>query len=140
MNARATLIITTAEHGRLLRRIEELEALNLDLRRDLALSLDAAEIDALMRAWKLTGNGARIVLALYRAKHRFLTRAQLEAATVRNDDIEDVCEKLIAVMINCVRRKLGWAAIRHARRVGYALSPATRDRVAQILAREGLGT
>lgn len=101
---------------------------------ELGIRAETEALDALNMAFGLPLGVARIVLRLYRAKGRLVSRAVLEDVTVHKFAADEPSPKFVDVYIGRARHALGAASIRTAIGLGYAMAPEAIARIDGILA------
>jgi DNA-binding response OmpR family regulator len=124
-------------------RCDELRERVAWLESELGLQRDQTDVEALRRVilrfrYRSGGIGsahcARMLLALYRAGGRAMSRYQLmEAAPPSGGGEDDRNANLVGVMMCLARRALGYGAIENVWGSGYRLTPTGIARVAEIL-------
>lgn len=113
-------------------RCEELEAEVAVLKGELGLSLDAGQLVAVRAAYGLSKGQARVVLALYLAGGKPLSRFVLERA-LRGDDADPYENNTIAQFALQVRARIGRDFIETVNGLGYMMPPASLARVLAVL-------
>lgn len=116
-------------------RIAELEERVAYLESELGLSVRESEIAQLARCYDLRFTPAHVVLALYKAHGRILSRLQLQDAVWRNP-VDDPSRNLFQAHICWARKALGYDAISTNWGRGYSLAPKGMALVAQALRQE----
>lgn len=123
-------------------RCEQLEEEVAYLKAELGLVVGSDDIQALRGAMRDAGSPDRIgrtspasvVMALYRAKGRTLSKYQLmEAIPPRDRAEDDRNEKIVDVWICRARKGIGRDALENIWGKGYRLTPVGMARVAAIL-------
>lgn len=114
-------------------RCDELRERVAWLEAELGLRGEAEALDALNMAFGLARGVAQIVMRLYRAKGHLVTKAMLEEAIDHKFASDEPCRKFVEVYIGRARRALGFAAIRTAPGLGYAMQPEGLGRIDAIL-------
>lgn len=118
-------------------RCEELEEEVAYLRSELGLNQDATDYQRLrvfMRGKSVNARqAARLILALYQAKGRAMSRLQLLDALPSPSDKEDRNPNLIGVMVCHARAGLGREAVENVWGHGYRLSDEGVAKVRSIL-------
>lgn len=115
---------------------EELASEVQYLRGELYLDGLQNEVSRIMQAFRVTPNGARLCLALFRAKGGVVSRLRLYEAMVHQGDGALDPEKMTDVYICRVRKAFPAGSIQTAWGVGYSLSPVGLAVVGAALGQE----
>jgi DNA-binding response OmpR family regulator len=116
-------------------RCDRLEEENVYLKSELGLQVEAGHLAEVMTAFKATHGEARMIMALYRARARAVSREQLFDVLPGHDHGvgQDSTFKVVDTLMVRVRRKLGDDAVTTLHGVGYRMSEAGSARVAAVL-------
>ena len=125
--------------GELEAKVETLQERVAYLESEMGIAVDHGEIATIITRLSVRSSVARTIMALYRAKGRWLTRGQIEEM-LNPDYTYSYDSNMAAVMICHARRVLGWEAIENIVTMGWRLTEIGLARVRACLDLQTLPT
>lgn len=120
-------------------RCADLAAEVLSLKRQLGMELFSQHVVAIRDYGGLTPNEARLILALYEARPRPLTRGHLCDLLIHRDHVAGASDRMVDVMVCKIRAKIGADKIETVWGAGLRISPSGAAWVLKAIADDMAG-